>query len=47
MSKAIYVLKMVLLQHQLPNLHWQTKKKIEKMSLFVVFVYLKPDTPGI
>ena len=42
MSKAIYVLKMVLLQHQLPDLHWQTKKKIEKMALFVVFVYLRP-----
>ena len=44
MSKAIYVLKMVPLQHQVPNLHWQINKKIEKMSLFhfVVFVYLKP-----
>ena len=31
---------MALLRHQL-NLHWQTRKKIEKMSLFVVFVYLK------
>ena len=39
MRKAIYVLKMVLLQHQLPDLHWQTKKK---MALFVVFVYLRP-----
>ena len=38
-SKAIYVLKMVLLQHQLPYLHWQTKMK---MAPFVVFVYLKP-----
>ena len=42
MIKAIYVLKMVLLQHQLPDLHWQTKKKMEKMALFVVFVYLRP-----
>ena len=42
MSKAICVLKMVLLQHQLPDLHWQPKKKIEKMALFVVFVYLRP-----
>ena len=42
MSKAIYVLKMVLLQHQLPDIHWQTKKKMEKMALFVVFVYLRP-----
>ena len=42
MSKAIYAQKMVLLQHQLPDLHWQTKKKMEKMALFVVFVYLRP-----
>ena len=35
-------MKMVLLQHQLPKVHWQTKKKIQKMGLFVVFVYLKP-----
>ena len=28
------------MQHQL-DLHWQTKKKVEKMSLFVVFVYLR------
>ena len=41
MSKAIYILKMVLLQHQLPQLHWQTKKKVTTMSLFVVFVYLE------
>ena len=40
MAKAIYILKMSLLRHQL-DLHWQTKKKVEKMSLFVVFVYLK------
>ena len=40
MSKAIYILKMSLLRHQL-DLHWQTKKKVEKMSLFVIFVYLK------
>ena len=32
----------VLLQHQLPDIHWQTKKKMEKMALFVVFVYLRP-----
>ena len=31
---------MSLLQHQL-DLHWQTKKKVEKMTLFVVFVYLR------
>ena len=31
---------MALLLHQLPKLHWQTKKKIDKMALFVVFGYL-------
>ena len=41
MSKAIYILKMVLLQHQLPELKWQMKKKVTTMSLFVVFVYLE------
>ena len=40
MAKAIYILKMSFLRHQL-DLYWQTKKKVEKMSLFVVFVYLK------
>ena len=34
-SKAIYILKMVLLQHQLPELHWQTKK-VTTISFFVV-----------
>ena len=42
MSKCIYILKMCLLQHQLPSLHWSKKKKIEKMALFVVFCYLRP-----
>ena len=42
MSKCIYILKMCLLQHQLPSLHWSKKKKIEKMVLFVVFCYLRP-----
>ena len=41
MSKAIYILKMVLLQHQLPELSWQMKKEVTTMSLFVVFVYLE------
>ena len=27
--------------HQLPELHWQTKKKIGKMSQFVIFVYIQ------
>ena len=33
MPKAIYILKMVLLQHQLPELSWQMKKKVTTMSL--------------
>ena len=40
MSKAIYILKMSLLHHQL-GLHWRTKKKIQQMALFAVFVYLE------
>ena len=40
MSKSIYILKMTLLFHQL-DIHWQTKKKVEKMAIFIVFVYLK------
>ena len=42
MSKAIYIIKMNLLLHQLHDIHYQTKKKIQKMSIFVVFVYLRP-----
>ena len=30
MSKAIYILKLSLLQHQIDEIHWQTKKKIHK-----------------
>ena len=41
MSKAIYILKMSLLQHQIPDFHWTMKKKVAKMALFVVFVYLE------
>ena len=41
MSKAIYILMLSLLQHQIDKIHWQTKKKIHKMALFVVFIYLK------
>ena len=41
MAKSIYILKMVLFMHQLPELHWQTKKKIGKMSQFVIFVYIQ------
>ena len=41
MSKSFYILKLSLLQHQIDEIHWQTKKKIHKMALFVVFIYLK------
>ena len=41
MSKSIYIMKMDLLLHQLPGFHWQKKKKVHTMTLFVVFVYLK------
>ena len=41
MSKSIYIKKMPLLLHQL-DLHWQTKKKVQKITLFVVFAYLPP-----
>ena len=34
MSKAIYTLKLSLLQHQFPDFHWQKKRKVEKMALF-------------
>ncbi len=34
-------MKMDLLLHQLPGFHWQKKKKVHTMTLFVVFVYLK------
>ena len=40
-GKAIYILKLSLLQHQIDEIHGQTKKKIHKMALFVVFIYLK------
>jgi hypothetical protein len=40
MSKALYILKMSLLQHQLP-LHYTKKRNITKMALFVVFSYTK------
>ena len=39
MAKSIYIMKMTLLLHQIP-LHLQKKKKVQKMALFVVFVYL-------
>jgi len=42
MSKAIYIIKLSLLQHQLPELHYHQKQKIRTMAYFVVFVYLQP-----
>ena len=32
---------MSLVQHQIPAMHWTQKKKVAKMALFVVFVYLE------
>ena len=40
MSKCIYVLKICLVRHQL-KLHYTMKKKVEKMSLFIIFPYLQ------
>ena len=39
MSKCIYVLKICLVRHQL-HLHYTIKRKVEKMSLFIIFVYI-------
>ena len=41
MSKSIYIMKMSLLGllHQL-DLHWQTKKKVQKKALLVVFAFV-------
>ena len=33
---------MSLLHHQIPDVHWTVKKKIQKMAIFVVFFYMKP-----
>ena len=41
MSNALYTLKVTLLLPQFPSLPWYRKKQLEKMSLFIVFVYLK------
>ena len=41
MSKALYTLKVTLLLPQFPSLPRYRKKQLEKMSLFIVFVYLK------
>ena len=42
MAKAIYILKMSLLQHQLKSIHHTRRTKLTKMALLIVFVYLKP-----
>ena len=41
MSKCIYVLKMCLVEHQLPKLRWQTKQKVKMMSSFIIFTYIR------
>ena len=41
MYKTIYTLKLTLLLHQFPNIPWYRKKKLEKMSFFIIFVYLQ------
>ena len=41
MSKAIYTLKVTLLLPQLTTLPWYRKKQLEKMTLYIVFVYLR------
>ena len=41
MSKAIYTLKVTLLLPQLTALPWCRKKQLEKMTLYIVFVYLR------
>ena len=40
MAKGIYVLKMVMLQHQLKS-YWTLKRKFTKMAMFVIFCYVK------
>ena len=41
MSKAIYTLKLTLLQHQFPDIPWHKKKKLEKMTFFILFGYME------
>ena len=41
MSKAIYTMKLTLLMHQFPDIPWHKKKKLEKMTFFIIFVYLE------
>ena len=40
MFKAIYTLKLILLQHQFPDISWH-KKKLEKMTFFILFAYME------
>ena len=41
MSKAIYTLKLTLLRHQFPDIPWHKKRKLEKMTFLILFVYLE------
>ena len=41
MSKALYTLKVTLLLPQITSLPWYRKKQLEKMSFFIIFVYLR------
>ena len=42
MSKALYTLKVtLLLLPQITSLPWYRKKQLEKMSFFIIFVYLQ------
>ena len=40
LAKCLYVLKLSLLQHQIPSLTAQTKKKINTMSSFILHCYI-------
>ena len=41
MAKCLYVLKLSLLQHQIPSFTAQTKKKINTMSSFILHFYIR------
>ena len=41
MAKAIYTLKLTLLQHQFPDITWHKKKELEKMTCFIIFAYME------
>ena len=41
MSKAIYTQKLTLLKHQFPELTWHKKQKLNKMTFFILFVFLE------